>query len=75
MGGHSPLLTLITKAIDTTSISYQPLSVFMLREGRHLQFFVYKKRSQVFCLQKTVSSFLFTKNGDFSNYNWILLNY
>ena len=27
MGGQSPLLTLVTKAIDTTSISYQPLSV------------------------------------------------
>ena len=42
MGGQSTLLTLITKAIDTTSISYQFLSVFMLREGRQLQFFVYK---------------------------------
>ena len=39
MGGESHLLP----SIDTASISYQHLSVLMLREGRPLQFFVYKK--------------------------------
>ena len=39
----SHLITLITKAIDTTSISYQSTFMVMLLEGRHLQFFVHKK--------------------------------